>query len=294
MLGPNVLLGAMRNGPARRSAVWRAGVTTTPLNACVRHRPAVQDQVHAVSPDWKSVECRDVTAAEQGAENVSNAMRPSVQAAHLDIFHSFTPHRGTISNRTLTDFVGFVAPFLLYCNAAYMKQPVAHAIRTRQCELHHSQHMTPAAVVQTAWPVVSEEYFEYADILESVEHYQQSTAGATAPRSYSFVELGCGYGHWAFAAWAALKQKLGLQAPHKMLLVDVVDSHSTIAELIALNGADPSSFHFHLGWIGGADASAARNASEPSTAAVNAAQRYQISRYARSVHPTNAVPSVSD
>eukprot|EP00966_Prymnesium_polylepis_P139408 3221433-Prymnesium_polylepis.1 len=47
--------------------------------------------------------------------------------------------------------------------------------------------------VQTRWPVMAEEYFEYVDVLTAVDKYASS--GAHSDRPFAFVELGSGYGH---------------------------------------------------------------------------------------------------
>lgn len=114
----------------------------------------------------------------------------------------------------------------------------------------HSRHARPPPShhVATTYPPRGRraEYWEYADVLASVRDYDSETAARQAarrpdsahgssspprrratrpvPRPFAFVELGCGYGHWAFAAWAALKRRRGGGAAHRLLLVDVVDT----------------------------------------------------------------------
>ena len=68
----------------------------------------------------------------------------------------------------ITDFLGMTVGLPMYCNPAYMRQPVAHALRTRQCVVAKSLVGLCGGVeedrcrLQTSWPVVSEEYFECA------------------------------------------------------------------------------------------------------------------------------------
>jgi hypothetical protein len=64
-----------------------------------------------------------------------------------------------------------------------------------------------APILQTQWPVVSEEYFEYADVLDAVTEYTQLNEKQGGNRPFAFVEIGAGYGHWTFAAHRALMQK---------------------------------------------------------------------------------------
>ena len=71
-------------------------------------------------------------------------------------------------------------------------------------------------------------------------------------RPFGFVELGAGYGHWTFAAHAALQQKCA-HAPHRYLLVDVLQaSAGSIAELARLNNVTDTpehALHFHAGFV---------------------------------------------
>ena len=150
----------------------------------------------------------------------------------------------------LTDFLGFRCPPRLYCNPSYMTQTITQAIRFRQCRIF--SRLEPAMLVRTAMPIVSEEYWEYSDVLQSVLDFADETSSQSIARPYTFVELGCGYGHWAFSAFAALKQRLGTtaaQQSHKLLLVDIVDTLAdAIAHLAQLNGA--TNVHFHHGFVG--------------------------------------------
>jgi hypothetical protein len=186
----------------------------------------------------------------------------------------------------LVDFMGFVIPYKMYCNPAYLGQPVGHAIRARQCEIHDKlsgevshvagkrgrnaeKEMIPlvekskrtesegddAPILQTQWPVVSEEYFEYADVLDAVTEYTQLNEKQGGNRPFAFVEIGAGYGHWTFAAHRALMQKCS-GASYKYLLVDV--AHALIPwvkELATLNEVKmtddrDSGLYFHIGFVG--------------------------------------------
>jgi hypothetical protein len=171
-----------------------------------------------VSADWRSVLCS--TDAKAGQDS-----------PHHPIFRRFSSWRGVAQRQniskndwhgySLTDFLGFQIPTMFYCNAGYGAQPVEHALRLRQCSaffaiqrLLHQQGMA-TAWLQTRWPVVSEEYFEYVDVLSAVDEYvserdavARTTAGIPTHRPFAFVDIGSGYGHWSFAAHLALRQRL--------------------------------------------------------------------------------------
>ena len=171
----------------------------------------------------------------------------------------------------LIDFMGLVVPNSTYCNRAYLSQVDAHALRVRQCRLRATQN--DGALLQTRWPVVSEEYFEYIDVLESVLQY--ATDGSAARRPYAFVELGSGYGHWTFTAYRALVQQLGAShSPHpRFLLVDVLDSlEGTIQKMAQLNGVlrPAQTMRFHAGYVSGHDSASRLGANESSSAMLNA------------------------
>lgn len=154
-----------------------------------------------------------------------------------------------------------------------MPQAVAHAIRTRQCVLWRqlwANHgalgaaLSPSAsppVVQSAWPVVAEEYLEYADLLAAVDEYASHAVAPTRHhRPFTLVELGCGYAHWALAASAALRQRLAGRAPprERYILVDLVPSlNGTVAALASANGIDASDIRFHAGVVVGSAVQAA-------------------------------------
>ena len=142
----------------------------------------------------------------------------------------------TEADSLITDFLGVTYPRRFLCNPTYMPQSSAHAVRVRQCLVHRdlAPQRETRQLLQTRWPVVAEEYQEYADVLQSVVEY--ADAKEKAHRPYAFVELGAGYGHWTLAAHAALRQ-LEPGAASRFLMVDVVDSLApAIAYLTRLNG----------------------------------------------------------
>lgn len=82
-------------------------------------------------------------------------------------------------------------------------------------------------VVTAAPPAVDSEYFEWIDLLSSVEK---------ASGSYTVVELGAGYGRWAVRAALAARQR-GL--PSTSILVEAEPVHAQWArEHLAANGVD--------------------------------------------------------
>ena len=120
-----------------------------------------------VAQDWRSVKCDPggvVTPEEMSRLKTTNAINPSITKEHHPIFSQFLPWDGTLhpgDAHLLVDFLGFTIPRALYCNPAYISQPLAHALRVLQCSIFPQVHNTQTAVqLQTAWPVVSEEYFE--------------------------------------------------------------------------------------------------------------------------------------
>jgi hypothetical protein len=190
---------------------------------------------------------------------------------HAVMFDGFEPWRGTLpsaESETLVDFLGFRIPRSLYCNKAYMSQKKAHAIRVRQClvypQLHASCLGGGNCMVQASWPVVAEEYFEYADVLGAALDYAKDVRGlvGSKPRPFSFVELGAGYGHWTFAAHTSLAQLLPGGFDHNYLMVDVVGAlGQPIMKLAALNGVEVNgtarSLRFHVGYVSSEDSAAA-------------------------------------
>src|SRR5262245_38334436 len=82
---------------------------------------------------------------------------------------------------------------------------------------------------QTQWPPLSEEYFEWIDLLEAVSQAQQT---------FTIIELGAGYGRWLVNAAAALRQR----GHHDFQLIGV-EAEPTHFEWMkvhfAENGLDP-------------------------------------------------------
>ncbi|KAL1495182.1 hypothetical protein AB1Y20_017047 [Prymnesium parvum] len=179
---------------------------------------------------------------------------------HHRVFSHFLPWRGSWPSTGLVDFLGVRvddAPHT-YCSWAYSRQRRAYANRVAVCDLFHV--LQPNVDVQLTWPVISEEYFEYVDVLTAVLEYVQAAATPTAgaqhmstagARPFSFVELGAGYGHWSLAASQALDQ-LAPASPRHLVLVDVVAGlERVVRRLCALNGVAEQSLHWHTGYVAG-------------------------------------------
>ena len=208
-----------------------------------------------VQPDWNGAACQTTQASHASRLPATNALEAH-SFTHHPIFSKYRPWRGKVRDAYLVDFLGVSMPHRLYCNRAYLTQPVAHAIRAMQCKLHDRLvgtkpcSTTGACIMQTSWPVVSEEYFEYIDVLRAVEEYARATeANDTPQRPFTFVELGAGYGHWSLTAHRALQQ-LAPSAKHRYLLVDIVDSlRPAVLEAAKENGVESNSLHWHTGFI---------------------------------------------
>ena len=217
--------------------------------------PPCPSRTFQMSADWLELRC--ATGAADAAEAV-NAITGS-RLRHHPIFAEFSPWNGTLQPGMLTDFIGFTLLRSIYCNNRYVPRKFAlnHAIRFRACmrsaELHQLAAADAAPVqVQSAWPVVAEEYFEYVDVLSSVSEYCMR---GLRERPFTFVELGAGYGHWTFAAHRALWQKCR-GAEHAYLLVDVVDNLEPLIRAVAANNSVVDhNVRVHFGYLHAPNAS---------------------------------------
>ena len=135
---------------------------TVPSNRCLNGSLVV-------APDWNSVSCGEEFSSESlnSFRTVNAIDRTWPPSPHLPVFSNFTPHVvAPWRDDVITDFLGMAVQVPMYCNRAYMSQPVAHALRTRQCVVAKSlQGLCGGGEgdrcrLQTSWPVVSEEYFE--------------------------------------------------------------------------------------------------------------------------------------
>lgn len=224
--------------------------------------------VWTVYPDYRSLHCGTLAVKPRDMRPV-NALLPSFPTPqHLSAYLQFEPWRGRsrVHEDLLVDFIGMTIPYALYCNEAYIFQTQAHAIRTRQCSLFDELKRLGGGRVQHVWPVVSEEYFEYSDVLEAVSQY----AKTHSRRPFAFVELGSGYGHFTLTAHRALMQ-LAPKAAYRYLCVDVVDSLGpALRRLARLNDMDATALSFHAGFV---------SPNDTATTAQSARGRLQLENY---------------
>jgi hypothetical protein len=128
-----------------------------------------------------------------------NMLNITLVRKHDPVFFKYKP--AVLSNppdkEYLSDFLNLTWRRTSYCHDNYIHQRVAHALRVHNCE------QAPEANHVYSYPLVGEEYFEYIDILKSVDDYTKSNVD----RPYSIIEVGCGYCHWTATALQALRQR---------------------------------------------------------------------------------------
>ena len=87
--------------------------------------------------------------------------------------------------------------------------------------------------VQTSYPMIDDEYFEWIDLLESV---------VAAQGSYTMLDLGAGFGRWAVRAACALRQTKP-QVPFQLI---AVEAEPTVFQWMRRhfqdNGIDPNRY----------------------------------------------------
>jgi len=111
--------------------------------------------------------------------------------AHLEIFNHFQPWKGWVEEGFQVDFLG---------------------VKVRDEFL--SKTKSPARFVETQYPGLDEEYFEWIDLLDAV---------LAAEGKFVMVELGAGYGRWSARAAAALRQIGG--PPYALVAVEGEPTH---------------------------------------------------------------------
>eukprot|EP00966_Prymnesium_polylepis_P306488 7082316-Prymnesium_polylepis.1 len=93
--------------------------------------------------------------------------------------------------------MGVHYPHQLYCNHAYTGQNdalcTAYAIRCQQCAFFDrvAQLISARTTVQTAWPVISEDYFEYVDVLAAADEYASLPEAERRKHPFVFIEGAC-------------------------------------------------------------------------------------------------------
>jgi len=222
-------------------------------------------KVCTVSADWLQFECKPPDNSQYKAPNkVANSLDGKLHKV-IDVFTKYKPYQGPIytDSGILVDFMGLKFPKEVYCNHAYTSQPGPYAIRARQCILYKRLgNVDDVTEFRTRWPVISEEYLEYADVLEAVAEY----ASQPQERPFTFIELGAGYGHWTLTAHVALMQLMP-RAQYKYVLVEAVgEMVPVIKNLAQLNGVrmgegPDAPLVVHNGYLGTASSlSASKNA----------------------------------
>lgn len=127
-----------------------------------------------------------------------------------DVLKNFPNFRGRCSKDHVVDFLG-----ILY-GEPYESIPLGLDDR----------------YVETAHPEISEEFFEWIDILESV---------VNAENSYCMLELGAGFGRWGMRAWKAAKA-FGISNP-KIVLAEAEPSHAEwVSAHFSRNGVPKTDF----------------------------------------------------
>lgn len=140
-------------------------------------------------------------------------------AAHHPIFGLFPPFAGPTERGFTLDFLGAYTNASWFCDKTNGAYRLHYPSRENLC--HLSEQWEDSAIIQTEYPIIDEEYFEYIDVLDSV---------IQAKANFTMIEVGAGYGHWSVTAFKALSY---LRRRHK---VDVMDWH-----FIAI---EPEPFHF--------------------------------------------------
>lgn len=119
-------------------------------------------------------------------------------AVENDILNKFPRFKGQCKNNCIVDFLG-----IQYCEP-YEKIPTGLGER----------------YLETTYPEISEEYFEWIDILQSALH---------SKNSYLMFEIGAGYGRWGLRAWKAAKT-CGVKQP-QIVCVEAEPDHARWIDL---------------------------------------------------------------
>lgn len=145
------------------------------------------------------------------------------------------------------DWLGVRVPRQEYCHISYYRQRWPHALRAQLCDLlkwaqessYFPQH---DGKLPLPLPAVSEEYFEYIDVLESVVAYHKQVPEHAVPqRPFTMLELGAGFGFWTLTAHAALRQ-LRPRAVYEFALMEIdFGKQAMLRQTLALNDVLPSS-----------------------------------------------------
>ena len=153
-------------------------------------------------PDYTSAVCMPTSDAPtpiaMSIRAPVNAIDPAaaLPSRHLSVFSRYDgPWRGSppsASNGLLVDFLGFNASFAIAYTCG-KSEPMPSAGGSGRAQ------SLAGTVMQTAWPVVSEEYWEYADVLDAAaDDFDRrrkagpTTAAARPPSSSSVLGMDTG------------------------------------------------------------------------------------------------------
>ena len=145
----------------------------------------------------------------RGCSKRASGVRRAIAQHPHPIFSAFRPFEGLVPAGFFVDYLGAM-------------------VRTR----FQNSEPTPAepSFVTAPVPQVSEEYFEYVDLLQSV---------ACAVSQFTMIELGAGYGRWLVRAACALRRTTRL--PLRLLGVEAEPEHfKWMALHFADNGLCPA------------------------------------------------------
>jgi hypothetical protein len=138
-----------------------------------------------------------------------NFIAPSEPYRHHDVFFHFVPAANHAPGDTsfVHDFLGMRTRRDTFCFDNMLSQSVAHAGRAQACNPRPWDFATPPQPPKLSYPLISEEYFEYIDLLTSVLRHP-----APQTRPFTIVEVGCGFCYWTVSALLAAQQKFGSNA----------------------------------------------------------------------------------
>ena len=156
---------------------------------------------------------------------IVNIFHETCDKPHFRIFHAFPPVHGPATEERFLDFLGISNPVEGHC---YETQLALYApSRSFECLWLHQNVPLPRF-----WPILDEEYLEWADILSS------SFDAASHRRSFRMADIGSGaYGLWAARAAKAFLRHAEPWQGCKLLLVEPFElgDHSVLQSHLAWN-----------------------------------------------------------
>jgi hypothetical protein len=144
-----------------------------------------------------------------------NPLAPLLSYTHFPIFHRFKPWEGPLNTSVLVDFLGVrtdptydcppsTADGMTYFEVVPSRRiPCEDLARTKRVADHVFDHVS-GHLQRGYLPPVDDEYWEYADLLESVVIAAESGRGRMG-----IVEVGARYGTWIARGAMAFRALLG-------------------------------------------------------------------------------------